>query len=619
MSNVKTRCPNCRKAYQISEDHLGRQVRCKNCSHTFTLEMSADETRTPHAPREGRPHAEREEYGNELPPHSPATPQPHPLTAPEQPKTIGPYTICRKLGAGGMGVVWLAHDPALERDVALKVLPPEYAKDEQYLKRFLREARAAAKLNHPNTVTIYQVGTDGPLLYLAMELLDGVSLDKLVESGQRIHWRGATRAILDAAAGLAAAHEIGLIHRDVKPANLMRNSKGVTKVVDFGLVRGLAADTQLTQQGMFLGTPNYMAPEQWLGQEADARTDIYSLACTYYHLLTGEAPYQAPTGLALGYQHRYEPFPDVRRLVPDLPPAACRILARGAAKEPEKRYQSAAELIAELEKLLAAPEAALERLETPSEILETPEVLEPPAVRHSSRDSIAAAEVRQAPPVAPAQAPPRAEERHLWITEQTENEQVAPQTFGEVVPQKLQGDGGDSTGFVLWVAVATVAGVFAVGVALDNPVLAATGVYLLAAVAIPVVLVVSFFTTGYGKVKIKLGKLKGKVAVTVDGDMIVPDELEEPIALRTGKHQLDLETVAIASGTLRRFSKSFSVSRGVLEIVVSLEPDGSLSITTTRDDGAIGGQESRKSLDRSEEMNGEPGKRVGSGDFFQTF
>ena len=133
----------------------------------------------------------------------------------------------------------------------------------------------------------------------------------------------------------------------------------MTKVVDFGLARSLAADTQLTQQGMFVGTPAYMAPEQWMGQEADARSDLYSLICAYYHLLTGKAPYKAATSVALGYQYRYEPFPDARQLAPDLPQAVCRVLARGAAKEPEKRYQSAVELVAEMESLLAAPDEDL--------------------------------------------------------------------------------------------------------------------------------------------------------------------------------------------------------------------------------------------------------------------
>ena len=193
------------------------------------------------------------------------------------------------------------------------------------------------------------------LIFLVMELIDGRSLDKAIVGGRRMDWREATRVIRDAAAGLAAAHEIGGVHRDGKPANLMQTSKGLTKVVDFGLARAAQSNTQLTQQGKLRGTPSYMAPEVWSGGEADARSDLYSLICTYYHLLTGQVPFDAPVMLSLGYQHRHEPFPDPRAIVPDLPDAVCRILARGSQKEPAKRYQSAGELLAELEALLASP------------------------------------------------------------------------------------------------------------------------------------------------------------------------------------------------------------------------------------------------------------------------
>ena len=198
--------------------------------------------------------------------------------------------------------------------MAIKVLPREFAADPERVSRFLREARLAAKIQQPNTVTIYQVIVEEGLASIVMELVDGGSLDEVVEKRGPMPWREATQAIRDAAAGLAAAHEIGLVHRDVKPANLMCTSKGTVKIVDFGLVRAMEGASQLTQQGMILGTPNYMAPEQWMGQAADARSDLYSLVCTYYCLLTGKEPYEAASIPALGYQHRYEPFPDARKL-----------------------------------------------------------------------------------------------------------------------------------------------------------------------------------------------------------------------------------------------------------------------------------------------------------------
>jgi predicted Zn finger-like uncharacterized protein len=360
MTEMKTQCPNCRKTYRVPESRLGKQARCQNCSQMFTVEMAVDETMAPRS-KEGESAAQPSAAMATPPPLKPKTgsasgSRPRLQTGPTeagQLAKIGQYVVRRKLGEGGMGVVWLAHDPGLQRDVAIKVLPSECAKDAVYLKRFLREARAAAKLNHPHTVTIYQVGTDGSLVYLAMELVDGASLDEAVQSGKPMDWREATRAVRDAAAGLAAAHEIGLVHRDIKPANLMRTTGGVTKVVDFGLARAQVADTQLTQQGAVVGTPAYMAPEQWVGTDADARTDLYSLTCTYYHLLTGKPPYEAASIPALGYQHRHEPFPDPRQLVPDLPEAVYRVLARGAQKDPANRYQTAAELMATLDDLLA--------------------------------------------------------------------------------------------------------------------------------------------------------------------------------------------------------------------------------------------------------------------------
>ena len=278
------------------------------------------------------------------------------------PSKIGPYQIKRLLGAGAMGHVYLAHDPHLDRDVALKVLPRELTADEERVSRFLREARLTAKIQHPNTVVIHQVMVEEGLASIVMEFVDGGSLDEIVEKHGPMPWREATRAIRDAAAGLGAAHELGLVHRDVKPANLMRTGKGTVKVVDFGLVRAMQSTSQLTQMGTILGTPTYMAPKQWMGQEADARSDLYSLVCTYYFLLTGKGPFAADSIPALGYQHRYEPFPDARKVVSDLPRAAADFWASEHVKDPAERFQTAAELIAALDGLLAATDEQLDEL-----------------------------------------------------------------------------------------------------------------------------------------------------------------------------------------------------------------------------------------------------------------
>jgi serine/threonine protein kinase len=334
---VKIKCPNCEKTYRVEGETGGRRIQftCKKCGQTSTVAMTTDET-----------------IAGKTPPPLPAAP----VKGSPIPSKIGRYQIKRRLGGGGMAEVWLGHDPNLKRDAAIKTLRPEHAQDPQYRDRFLREARVAAQLHHTNTVTIYEVDTDGELAYIAMELVDGSSLDRVVSKMGRMAWREATRVIRDAATGVAVAHEAGLVHRDIKPANLIRTSKGVTKVADFGLARAQVSNTQMTQQGILLGTPAYMAPERWGGQEADARSDIYALTCAYYYLLTGRAPYDASEFPALGYQHRYEPLPDPRHWATDLPDKVCQILLHGLAKDPAQRYQTTAELEADLAKTLADDE-----------------------------------------------------------------------------------------------------------------------------------------------------------------------------------------------------------------------------------------------------------------------
>jgi formylglycine-generating enzyme required for sulfatase activity len=353
---LTVKCPNpqCGKSYSVAEDRLGRHVKCAQCGESFTLKMSLDETAQPGSRAEPLPSRAVQSparVADSLPPPSVLAVSPSVQAGP--PSRIGSYLVRRRLGAGAMGEVWLAHDPNLERDVAIKVLPAAFADDEERLKRFLREARAAAQLDHLNTVRVYEAGVDGRQAYIVMQYVDGGSLDKVAAGGRPMEWREATRVIKDAATGLAAAHAKGLIHRDVKPANLMRTQSGVTKIADFGLARARTADSQLTQQGTLLGTPAYMAPELWLGQEADARSDLYALICSYYHLLAGRQPFDAPTFPALGYQHRYESAADPRHWAPAIPEAACRILARGLAKDPDQRYQSCEELLLDLDAVLS--------------------------------------------------------------------------------------------------------------------------------------------------------------------------------------------------------------------------------------------------------------------------
>jgi serine/threonine protein kinase len=278
--------------------------------------------------------------------------------------TLGPYRLLRVLGEGGMGMVYLAQDKALGRHLAVKVLRVEGGKEaaaRAAAKRFLREAQSAAKLNHPHVVTIYAVGQHGGRPYIAMEFVEGGSLAQQLRTEGPLHWRAAARAMRDALRGLAAGHQAGIVHRDVKPANLMRARDGageaVIKLADFGLARMALADSELTFPGAFVGSPNYSAPEQVAGAaRIDGRADLYSLAATAYALVTGEPPFVAEDPEEVMERHLREEFPDVRALAPTVPAEFAAVLARASQKRPEDRYENAREMLNAVEGLLALPE-----------------------------------------------------------------------------------------------------------------------------------------------------------------------------------------------------------------------------------------------------------------------
>lgn len=296
---------------------------------------------------------------------------------------LGPYVLRKKLGEGAMGMVWLAVDPKTRRDVAVKLLLPEFSKDAKMVQRFLREAQSAAKLNHPNTVAIHQVGESAGSVFIIMEWVDGGNLQDILETQRTMPWPDATRAIRQAALGLAAAHAIGLIHRDIKPSNLMRTASGDIKVVDFGLARQFDNRTNITRAGAVVGTPSYMSPEQCSGKDLDARSDIYSLICTYYHLLTGDTPFGFIDLADVLYKQRNAPFPKARDVIPDLPEKIDEILQHGAQKDPAERFKSANDLIAELDSLLGpatGEDKTVIRASAPSAtVISAPRTEEPPA------------------------------------------------------------------------------------------------------------------------------------------------------------------------------------------------------------------------------------------------
>lgn len=270
-------------------------------------------------------------------------------------RRLGKYEITALLGTGGMGVVLRARDPSIDRDVAIKVLNEEYSIDERSLQRFLAEAKSAGMLNHANVVTIYEVANEGPLYYLVMEVVSGGSAADCLENSEVYSIAEATRIVAEACKGLAAAHKRGLIHRDVKPANLLLTEEGDVKVADFGLAKRTDQSLQLTRPGHIVGTPYFMSPEQCQGGEIDVRSDIYSLGASYYSLLTGHFPFE-DTGsvLQVMYAHCNSGPPDPRDIKATVPPACAAIVQRAMSTKRTDRYQSMDEMRTDLDAVLAA-------------------------------------------------------------------------------------------------------------------------------------------------------------------------------------------------------------------------------------------------------------------------
>ena len=260
---------------------------------------------------------------------------------------IGKYKIIGELGRGTMGEVYKAHDAVLKRDVALKTLPVQLGPDNETLQRFHREAQAAALLNHPNIVTVHDFGEDKGLLYMAMELLDGIDLREAIDR-QLLGTLDEKLNVLDSVlAALDYAHAKGVVHRDVKPANIhLGRDRQAVKLMDFGLAR--VNTSEMTQEGIVLGTPNYMSPEQALGDKVDGRSDIFSAGAVLYEILTGHKPFEADTTPSVLFQVVHKQPPPVRRWVPDMPAAIVAVVNRSLEKDLKQRFPSAGDMRAAL-------------------------------------------------------------------------------------------------------------------------------------------------------------------------------------------------------------------------------------------------------------------------------
>jgi serine/threonine-protein kinase len=266
--------------------------------------------------------------------------------------TLGDFQVERILGRGGMGEVYLARQISLNRPVALKVLRPDLLTKPNYISRFEAEATAVAKLNHPNIVHVYTLGSVDGVRFIAMEYVEGTNLRDYLHKKGALDYPLAFSIMKQAAQAVGAAGDIGLVHRDIKPENLLLTRKGQVKVADFGLCRDQdSGRVHLTQPGLTMGTPLYMSPEQAQGKPLDHRSDLYSLGVTFYHMIAGEPPFRADSAIAMALKHVNDLPPSISVFRPDVPPELDKLVLKLMAKAKADRYQSAGEMLRDLARI----------------------------------------------------------------------------------------------------------------------------------------------------------------------------------------------------------------------------------------------------------------------------
>ncbi len=333
-------------------------------------------------------------------------------------QNLGQYRIIEPVGQGGMASVFKAYQPALDRYVAIKVLPPYYAHEAGFSERFKREAKAVAQLTHHHILPIYDYGQEGDLSYIVMQYVEGGTLKDMM--GRPMPLDKTVRYIGEIASALDYAHEMGILHRDVKPANVLidRKRKGRSLLSDFGLARMVEGTSHLTGSGVGVGTPQYMPPEQGQGIKVDHRADIYSLGVVLYEMATGQVPFDAETPLAVVLKHITDPLPLPSTVNPDMPEGVERVILKAMAKEPDDRYRSAGEMAAALREVvgseaIAVPppaEAIVEAEAIPPRAAEITPPLAAPSVALPSSE-----EVSPSPAVTPAPIAPTRRRGLLWL------------------------------------------------------------------------------------------------------------------------------------------------------------------------------------------------------------
>ena len=332
---IRSPCPTCKKTFHVDPQYLGTEVRCKTCGTTFRL---ADDASQKGVERASAAEVPTEAVGD-------------PLVG----KLVGQYRILERLGAGGMSTIYKAEHTGLRRLSALKILHEDMLRrSSRAVALFMREARSAAALSHPNIVAVHNVGEADGRHFIEMVLVEGTDLrERLGEQG-RLSIGEATRMVRETAEALAAAHAQHIVHRDIKPGNILLDSENTAKVADFGLAKNLVDDIEVTKDAKaVIGTAPYMSPEQCDGKPLDHRSDIYSLGVSYFFLVTGELPFRSNSALSVMLKHKTEPVPDPRGYRPGVPDVVCRIITRAMAKAPEDRYPDCEELIRDLDAALA--------------------------------------------------------------------------------------------------------------------------------------------------------------------------------------------------------------------------------------------------------------------------